>query len=772
MSCAGCAARLQRTLGGVPGVQAAEVNFALERAEVAFDPAATDAGVIEQATRSAGFQVLASGPQGVDGLGVDDLGADDRGRNGLEANRLTGRLSGSGWMVWGAGAFTVPLVAQMINHLSGWSSHGSAWTLPPLVELLLATPVQFIFGAKFYGGAWRALRGGSANMDVLVALGTTAAFVFSVYLMITLGEAARGQLYFEASAVVITLVLAGKLMEARAKTGTRAAIGMLMSLQPATALRRCADGESEEVPVVAVRVGECLIVKPGARVPVDGRITSGASELDESMVTGEAMPVPRTVGDRVVGGTINGTGYLEMKAVAVGADTTVSKIIELVERAQAGKAAVQRLVDRVSAVFVPVVLVLSALTLLAWMLTTGDFESALVAAVSVLVIACPCALGLATPTAVMTGIGAAARAGVLIKDVAALEQLHRVDTVVFDKTGTLTSGKPRVVDILVVDALGVDVSGVNTSGADIAGAGVSHNDLLRQVASLQQSSEHPVAEAFVREAKARHLTLVEALGFKAVPGRGVAGEVQGRAVIAGNEAALADAGIPLPRSGPWAQFAERACSNGGTVVWIAVDGEILGIAALEDTLREEAGAAVEALIADGVRPVIMSGDGAGAVAAVARKLSVAEHFARIEPAGKARMIEQLRDGGRTVAMVGDGVNDAPALAGADVGIAIGAGADVAMESAGITLMSCDPRGVADAIAIGRATFTKIKQNLFWAFVFNVGGIGMAMGGLLSPTVAGAAMALSSVCVVGNSLTLRRWRSSRFRAATASTKNHC
>ena len=608
----------------------------------------------------------------------------------------------------------------------------------PAGEVLLATPIQFILGARFYRGAFNALRGGGANMDVLVALGTSAAYFYSWYLLITLGEAADGQLYFEASAVIITLVLLGKHLENRARRATTSAIRELMDLRPSVARVRYPDGAEVDKPLSQVARGDVVLVRPGERIAVDGDVIAGASEVDESVISGESMPVPKVPGDEVTGGAVNAHGYLEIRATTVGEESALTRIIRLVEDAQRGKAALQRLVDRISGIFVPVVVALSACTFLAWLFATGNAGAALVAAVSVLVIACPCALGLATPTAVMTGTGAAARRGILFRDIDALERVHAVDTVIFDKTGTLTEGKARVEDMAVLGELQRQAAGADTEAQE--------EELLRLVAGVQRASEHPLAAAIGRLAEECSVTPALATDFQNAVGQGVAAQVEGRTVRVGNaEFALAGATVPSTPFDPATH----------TLVWAADERGPLGVFAIADPLRQQSAQAIERLKAIGVEPVLLSGDAAVIVRRIGEGVGIVEAHGGVKPEGKAQEVAARQQRGECVAMIGDGVNDAPALAAADVGVAIGSGADVAMETAGVTLMRPDPMLVPEAIAAGRATVRKIRQNLFWAFIYNIIGIPAAMLGYLSPTLAGAAMALSSACVTGNSLLLRR-----------------
>lgn len=722
MTCSACATRLEKALLRAPGIQSATVNFATEQADILFDPENTDAEKIATAISNAGF--TAHFPNESDA-------EDEEAHREREAAAIQREF----YMLLLSALLTLPLVAQMIGMVTG----NMAIHLDPWIELMLASPVQFYIGARFYKAAWKSLRAGSGNMDVLVAMGTTTAFAYSVYLLYALGvDQARGQLYFEASAVIITLVLLGKYMEARAKRGTTAAIRQLMDLRPKTA-RVIRDGSEVELPILQLRKGDVVVVRPGESIPVDGKISEGATDVDESLITGESIPVEKTVGDPVTGGAINGTGLIRISATAVGADSTLSKIIRLVENAQAGKAPIQRLVDRISGVFVPVVVAIATVTFLGWYFIGGELEAAIVAGVSVLVIACPCALGLATPTAIMTGTGAAARAGILIKDVQALEQAHAINAVIFDKTGTLTTGQPTVVDTL-------------STGGD-------EHEMLTAVASLQQGSEHPLAKAVLKKAAEANLKLVAVNDFKSHTGFGVSGSVNGAKIITGNEEFMRNNGIEIDSQS--AQGSEWE-SAGKTVIWIARDGELLGAMAIADPLRPESAPAVAELKAMGIRTLLLSGDAVRAVNEIGRQVGVDEARGAVKPDDKAATVTQLRAEGLRVGMIGDGINDAPALAAADVGIAMGSGTDVAMETAGVTLMRSNPALVPAAISVSRATWRKIKQNLFWAFIYNIVGIPFAAMGFLSPTIAGAAMAFSSVSVVTNSLLLRRWKPKLFK----------
>jgi Cu+-exporting ATPase len=723
MTCSACSGRVEKALENVPGVIEANVNLALERADVQSISGAVNADLLKEAVERAGYEAY------FPSTSEQQTRADEE-----HQAREKAQLNKDKRTLWISIALSAPMVGHMIAKFLG-----SDFVHQPFVEVLLATPIQFIIGARFYKSAYSALKNRSANMDVLVVMGTSAAYFYSWYLIGTLGSDAAGKLYFEASAVIITLVLLGKYLEARAKRGTTAAIRQLMDLRPRTAMVRGADGVEVETPVTDVRSGDVVVIRPGESIPVDGEILSGQSELDESLITGESLPVNKQSGDTVTGGAINGTGLLEIRATTVGADSTLSKIIRLVENAQAGKAPVQRLVDRISQIFVPVVVSISGMTFLVLFFTTGAFESALIPAISVLVIACPCALGLATPTAIMTGTGAAARSGILIKDVESLEHAHRLSAIIFDKTGTLTEGKPAVTAVYALQG--------------------SEDEMLRLAAGVQQGSEHPLGQAILDQAAELNFSLPAVTDFRSYTGSGVSGVVDGREIMIGNEKMLAnwlgDSGQLYP-----AGERERAAeweAQARTVVWVASRDGILGMIAIADTLRPEAPEAIDSLGKLGIRTLMLSGDAELVAREIGRQAGVDDARGSVKPDEKAAVVEELADEGYTVGMIGDGINDAPALAAADVGIAMGTGTDIAMEAAGITLMRSDPRLVGAAVMVSRATFSKIKQNLFWAFIYNVVGIPLAAMGFLTPTMAGAAMAMSSVSVVTNSLLLRRWR---------------
>ncbi|HEA3201590.1 TPA: cadmium-translocating P-type ATPase [Aeromonas veronii] len=710
MTCAGCSARLNKMLAALPGVISAEVNFSIEQAGIVLVPGMQTPAALREQIEALGF-----------GAQLAQGSASGRRQQLLEREAqeaATARQAQTRVIV--SALLTLPLLVGMLA-MAGLFP----WHLPAWLELLLATPVQFWVGRRFYRGAWLAIKNRAANMDVLVATGTSAAYFYSLYLLLTLGMAASGNLYFEASAIIITLISLGKLLEARARRSTQSAIRELMALRPETAT--VWRGESwQSVAIDEVLRGDRLRVLVGERVPVDGKIVSGASELDESILTGESLPVPRSAGDKVLGGAINRSGVLEIEATTVGEDSSLSKIIVLVESAQMGKAPLQQLVDKVSAVFVPVVMAIALFTLLVWYAISNDFGQALLAAVAVLVIACPCALGLATPAAIVTGTGVAARHGILIKDVDTLQKAHAIKALIFDKTGTLTQGKP-----------------VLASWSGTA-------DQLHLAAALQQVSEHPLALA-MREAVGSGVALPQPEAVEVLVGAGIVGQVAGHRVAIGNGSLLAQLGIDQPQQ-------DEQAADGATRVWVAIDGTVAGIAALADTLRPESPEAIATLRQRGIASWLVSGDAPAPVAHIAAKLGLDGAFDSVLPAGKVEKVEALRAQTRgLVAMVGDGVNDAPALAAADVGIAMGSGSDVAMETASITLMRSDPRLVADAIDISVATWRTIQQNLFWAFVFNIIGIPLAALGYLSPELAGAAMALSSITVLSNSLLLKRWQ---------------
>ena len=709
MTCASCAGRIERALGKVPGVKAVSVNLASERARVEWLQGSSSSALIA-AVEAAGYsaRLLDSAPPRDPQIAL-----------------LHERLA-----VLLAIALAAPLVVPM---LAEW--FGLHWMLPAWVQFALATPVQFILGARFYVAAWKAVRAGSGNMDLLVALGTSAGYGLSLYLWATAEHHAMPHLYFEASAVVIALVLLGKYLESRAKRQTSAAIRALEALRPERATR-LRDGVEEDVALSALRLDDLVVVRPGERFPVDGLVSDGHSQADEALISGESLPVAKQVGDRITGGAINGDGRLIVRTTALGSETVLAQIIRLVEDAQAGKAPIQKLVDRVSAVFVPAVLLIAALTLAGWLLVGAGVEQALINAVAVLVIACPCALGLATPAAIMAGTGVAARHGILIKDAEALELAHKVSVVAFDKTGTLTSGQPSIVHL--------------------APSTIDEAELLRLAGGLQQGSEHPLAHAVLQAAREQGIALPALSDSQALSGRGIQGQIEGRQLLLGNQRLLDELGLHSPLQATAAEWE----AEGRTLSWLlerAPQPRVLGLLAFGDSLKPGAAEAIAALRERGIHSHLISGDNAGSANAVGRALGIEQVHAQVLPADKAAHIAALKKGGAVVAMVGDGINDAPALAAADVGIAMGGGTDVAMHAAGITLMRGDPRLVPAALEISRRTWRKIQQNLFWAFIYNLVGIPLAAAGLLNPMVAGAAMALSSVSVVSNALLLNTWK---------------
>lgn len=780
MTCASCASRVEKAINAIPGVRNTSVNLATDTVAVEA-AAAVDATAIRQAIEKAGYSVpqedivldisgmtcascagrVEKALRKVDGvldasinLATDSarvqvgsgtpasalIAAVEAAGYGAALPRTTGSVQDAArqaalpdWLpVLFSALLALPLVVPMLLQPLGMHM-----MLPGWLQWALATPVQFWLGARFYRAGWHAVKAGTGNMDLLVALGTSAAYGLSIYLLLTAEAGTMPHLYFEASVVVITLILLGKWLEARAKKQTASAIRALQKLRPESArVRR--DGVDSDVAIDAVRIGDIVVVRPGERIAVDGTVIEGASQVDESLITGESLPVLKQAGSRVAGASINADGLLLVRTDAIGAETTLSRIIRMVENAQSAKAPIQRLVDQVSAVFVPVVLVIGAITFLGWWLYGSGFEVAIINAVAVLVIACPCALGLATPTAIMAGTGVAAKFGILIKDAEALEIAHRVTTVVFDKTGTLTVGKPQVVDMLTAP-------------------GTSAASLLQLAAAIQGGSEHPLAHAVIARASEQQIAMLQASNVQALPGRGLSATVDGRALQLGSSRLMQELGLDF---GALAARASELENSGHTISWIAeigVPNRLLGLIAFGDQIKDSAQRAVSRLHALGIDTVLLSGDNQGSANAVGHALGIKHVIAQVLPADKTEKIAALKKAGQVVAMVGDGINDAPALAAADVGIAMATGTDVAMHAAGITLMRGDPALVADAIAISRRTYNKIRQNLFWAFIYNLVGIPLAAFGLLNPIFAGAAMAFSSVSVISNALLLRRWK---------------
>lgn len=779
MSCASCASRVEKAINAIPGVTKTSVNLAADT--VAVDAAsAVDTAAIQQAIEKAGYSVpqqevvldisgmtcascagrVEKALRKVDGvLDVSVNLANDSTRikvgSGTTVSSLIDAVDAAGygaalprkeshtksiqqtpsrdWLpVFFSALLATPLVLPMLLQ-----PLGVHFILPGWLQWALATPVQFWLGARFYRAGWHAVKAGTGNMDLLVALGTSAAYGLSIYLLLSAAPGDMPHLYFEASVVVITLILLGKWLEVRAKKQTASAIRALQKLQPESArVRR--NGVDTDVAIDAVRVGDLIVVRPGERIAVDGTVIDGSSHVDESLITGESLPVAKQINSKVPGASINADGLLLVRTDAIGAESTLSRIIRMVENAQSEKAPIQRLVDRVSAIFVPVVLVIALITFIGWWLAGAEIEIAIINAVTVLVIACPCALGLATPTAIMAGTGVAAQYGILIKDAEALEIAHSVTTVVFDKTGTLTQGKPQVIEML-------------------AAPGVSSDVLLQLAASIQTGSEHPLAHAVVERAREQNIAVLPTSNVKALPGRGLSATVDGRELQLGSSRLMQELGLDF---GTLATRATALENNGRTISWIAASGspnQLLGLIAFGDQIKDSAPRAIARLHKLGIATVLLSGDNQGSANAVGAALGIEHVIAQVLPADKTAKIAALQNENQIVAMVGDGINDAPALAAANVGIAMSTGTDVAMHAAGITLMRGDPALVADAIDISRRTYYKIRQNLFWAFIYNLVGIPLAAFGLLNPMFAGAAMAFSSVSVISNALLLKRWR---------------
>ena len=711
MTCASCAGRVEKALARVPGVKSVSVNLASERAHVEL-LGQVDTALLINAVSQAGY--------GASVHHTAKASEDDQQK----------RLHRERWALTLAIVLALPLVLPMLL-----APLGVHWMLPAWAQFVLATPVQFILGARFYVAAWKAVKAGAGNMDLLVALGTSAGYGLSLYEWAIAEPGSMPHLYFEASAVVIALVLLGKYLESRAKRQTASAIRALEALRPERALR-VVDGQEQDVAISDLRLNDRVLVKPGERFPVDGEVVEGQSHADEALISGESLPVPKQPGDKVTGGAINGEGRLIIKTLALGTETVLARIIRLVEDAQSAKAPIQKLVDKVSQVFVPVVLLIALATLLGWWLYGAPIETALINAVAVLVIACPCALGLATPTAIMAGTGVAARYGILIKDAEALERAHEVSAVVFDKTGTLTSGAPQIAHFSALDG--------------------DEAQLLQAAGALQRGSEHPLAKAVLDACAARNLKVPDVMDSQSLTGRGIAGTLQGRRLALGNRRLLEETGL---NPGSLAESAKAWETEGRTLSWLIEQSpqpQVLGLFAFGDTLKTGALSAIQQLSARHISSHLLTGDNRGSAKVVAEALGITDVHAEVLPADKAATVTELKKTG-VVAMVGDGINDAPALAAADIGIAMGGGTDVAMHAAGITLMRGDPRLVPAALEISRKTYAKIRQNLFWAFIYNVIGIPLAAFGFLNPVLAGAAMAFSSVSVVSNALLLKFWK---------------
>ena len=718
MTCAACSARIEKGLNRLEGVSAANVNLALERATVEFNPSHITMNDIIDKVEKLGYGAI---------INSEDKETVDYREEAIKKQKTKFIM---------AALLSLPLLWTMVGHFSFTSfMYVPEFLMNPWVQMALATPVQFIVGAQFYIGAYKALKNGSANMDVLVVLGTSAAYFYSVYqAIITSGEHHAAQLYFETSAVLITLILLGKLFEAKAKGRSSEAIKKLMGLQAKTALV-IRDGAELVIPIEEVLVGDILIVKPGEKIPVDGEVVGGNSAVDESMLTGESIPVDKVMGDSLFGSTINKNGSLKMKATKIGRDTALSQIIKVVEDAQGSKAPIQRLADKISGIFVPIVVGIAIVTFLVWFLLVnpGEMTPALEALIAVLVIACPCALGLATPTSIMAGSGRAAEFGILFKGGEHLEGTQRIDTVVVDKTGTVTYGKPKLTDVMVAE-------------------GINEADFLAYVGAAERQSEHPLAEAIVAGINERGITIHEATSFEAIPGYGVKATINNQEVLVGTKKLMNQNNISLATI---LKPMEELEGQGKTAMLASIDGKYVGMIAVADTIKESSLQAIQRLRKMNIEVIMITGDNKLTAAAIGKQAGIDQVIAEVLPEGKAEEIKKLQTKGKIVAMVGDGINDAPALAVADIGMAIGTGTDVAMEAADITLIRGDLNSIADAIIMSRKTMRNIKQNLFWAFAYNIMGIPIAAIGLLAPWVAGAAMAFSSVSVVLNSLRLQR-----------------
>ncbi|MCS7464349.1 heavy metal translocating P-type ATPase [Paenibacillus doosanensis] len=720
MTCAACAAKIEKVLGKLPGVSSAVVNFALETAHVEYDSGEVTVEDMIARVRKIGYDAHLKQEQAAEG---------DRRHKEIASQKSR---------LWISAVLSLPLLWAMVSHFTFTSwIYLPAFLMNPWVQLVLAAPVQFIIGRQFYVGAYKALRNKSANMDVLVALGTSAAFFYSLYLTLQWAAGASGhhapEMYYETSAVLITLILLGKLFEVLAKGRTSEAIKKLMGLQAKTALV-VREGQELAIPLEEVLAGDIVIVKPGEKIPVDGEVLEGSSSVDESMLTGESLPVEKKAGDAVIGATVNNNGSLKVKATKVGKETALAQIIKVVEDAQGSKAPIQRVADRISGIFVPIVVGIALIVFLIWYfaIAPGDFAGALEKAIAVLVIACPCALGLATPTSIMAGSGRAAEFGILFKGGEHLESMHKIETVVLDKTGTVTKGKPSLTDIWVPE--------------------LDEAEVLALAASAEKQSEHPLAEAIVEGIRAKGIALRPVERFEAVPGYGIRAVVGSKEVLVGTRKLLAEASVDYSAAG---RRMEQLEAEGKTAMLIAVDGRFAGLAAVADTIKESSREAVSRLQQMGIEVVMMTGDNERTAQAIAKQVGITRVLAEVLPEGKAAEVKKLQAEGRRVAMVGDGINDAPALATADVGLAIGTGTDIAMEAADITLMRGELTGIPDAMLMSRKTMANIKQNLFWALAYNSLGIPIAAIGLLAPWVAGAAMALSSVSVVLNALRLQR-----------------
>ncbi|PFV84140.1 heavy metal translocating P-type ATPase [Bacillus sp. AFS059628] len=720
MTCAACANRVEKRLNKLEGVNGATVNFALESATVDFNPDEINVTEMKSAITKLGYKLEVKSDE--------QDGSTDHRLQEIERQKKKFIISF---------ILSFPLLWAMVSHFSFTSFiYLPDVLMNPWVQLALATPVQFIIGGQFYVGAYKALRNKSANMDVLVALGTSAAYFYSVYLSIrSIGSSEHmTDLYFETSAVLITLIILGKLFEAKAKGRSSEAIKKLMGLQAKTATV-VRDGTEMKILIEEVVAGDIVYVKPGEKIPVDGEIVEGKSAIDESMLTGESIPVDKTIGDVVIGSTMNKNGFLKVKATKVGRDTALAQIIKVVEEAQGSKAPIQRVADQISGIFVPVVVVIAIITFAVWMIfvTPGDFGGALEKMIAVLVIACPCALGLATPTSIMAGSGRSAEYGILFKGGEHLEATHRLDTVILDKTGTVTNGKPVLTDVMVAD-------------------GFHEAEILRLVGAAEKNSEHPLAEAIVEGIKEKKIDIPSSETFEAIPGFGIESVVEGKQLLIGTRRLMKKFDINIEEVSKSMEALER---EGKTAMLIAINKEYAGIVAVADTVKDTSKAAIARLKKMGLDVVMITGDNTQTAQAIAGQVGIDHVIAEVLPEGKAEEVKKLQAQGKKVAMVGDGINDAPALATADIGMAIGTGTDVAMEAADITLIRGDLNSIADAIFMSKMTIRNIKQNLFWALAYNGLGIPIAAFGFLAPWVAGAAMAFSSVSVVLNALRLQR-----------------
>lgn len=721
MTCAACSSRVERGLNKTEGVLEANVNLALEKAHIHYVPSIVGIADLKKKIREIGYEVIEA----------DEEGSTDREREAREKE-----IKQQKNLVILSALLSLPLLAMMFIDWFNLHEIAPAFLMSPLFQFVLATPVQFGVGRYFYVDAYRAIKGGSANMSVLVALGTSAAYFYSVGATFFSNWIGTSHVYYESAAIIITLVLFGKYLEAKAKRRTTEAIKKLMGLQPKTA-RVIREGRELDIPVEELVVGDIIFVRPGEKIPVDGIIIEGSSSVDESMLTGESIPVDKNVGSEVIGATINKHGGFKFKATKVGKDTALAQIIKVVEEAQGSKAPIQRMADVISAYFVPVVIAISFLTFVIWyfIAAPGQFTEALLPAIAVLVIACPCALGLATPTSIMVGTGKGAENGILIKGGEHLENAHKINTVVFDKTGTVTKGKPQVTDILVAQ-------------------GITEEELLVYAASVEKNSEHPLAQAIVQYSQKRGLELLEVKDFQAIPGHGVQGQIEGKRILLGNRKLMEKNQINIDAFLP---NLEKLEGEGKTAMLVALDIDLAGILAVSDTVKESSARAIKKLKEMGIEVVMITGDNRRTAQAIANQVGIEKVLAEVLPEKKAEEVQKLKNEGKVVAMVGDGINDAPALATADVGIAIGTGTDVAMETADITLISGDLEGIVAAIQLSKATIRNIKENLFWALIYNTLGIPIAALGLLSPVIAGGAMAFSSVSVVSNALRLKRWK---------------